>query len=260
MLRQRIETKPVGRFAELGDSDMHAKAALLSFALMMGAGSAAQATTTVYTDEAAYRAAISAAGADTFDDLAVARLANALTRSAGDYSYSVSADHGLYGAGENGDGWITTNYQSDALTFSNFTGGVSAIGGYFFGSDINGAYADLVQIALTFTDGEGVQTIELPNWPTASTFVGFVSSDGIQSLSVQMNGFPLPDWMTPEEAANYFQWPTANNIILGQSPQDPPPPVEGSVPEPASWALMLGGFGLVGAALRGRRRSVVSFG
>lgn len=35
--------------------------------------------------------------------------------------------------------------------------------------------------------------------------------------------------------------------------------VTGAVPEPASWALMLGGFGLVGGAMRSRRRSV-SFG
>lgn len=31
------------------------------------------------------------------------------------------------------------------------------------------------------------------------------------------------------------------------------------VPEPASWALMLVGFGAVGGAMRGRRRSVVAF-
>ena len=30
----------------------------------------------------------------------------------------------------------------------------------------------------------------------------------------------------------------------------------GGVPEPASWALMLGGFGLAGAAIRTRRRQV----
>jgi len=35
--------------------------------------------------------------------------------------------------------------------------------------------------------------------------------------------------------------------------------IGGSVPEPASWALMLGGFGLVGGALRSRRRQAVSF-
>ena len=33
-----------------------------------------------------------------------------------------------------------------------------------------------------------------------------------------------------------------------------------SVPEPAGWAMMIGGFGLVGGAMRQRRRSVtVSF-
>lgn len=32
--------------------------------------------------------------------------------------------------------------------------------------------------------------------------------------------------------------------------------VSGAVPEPASWALMLGGFGLVGGAIRSRKRSV----
>ena len=34
--------------------------------------------------------------------------------------------------------------------------------------------------------------------------------------------------------------------------------VKASVPEPASWALMIGGFGLAGAALRRRRASVVT--
>lgn len=33
----------------------------------------------------------------------------------------------------------------------------------------------------------------------------------------------------------------------------------GNVPEPASWAMMLGGFGLIGGALRSRRRMAVRF-
>ena len=36
------------------------------------------------------------------------------------------------------------------------------------------------------------------------------------------------------------------------------PPASG-VPEPASWAMMVGGFGLVGGALRGRRASKILF-
>jgi len=36
--------------------------------------------------------------------------------------------------------------------------------------------------------------------------------------------------------------------------------LQGSVPEPASWALMLGGFGAIGGAMRSRRKAAVSFG
>jgi hypothetical protein len=237
---------------------MHAKAALLSFALMAGASGAARATTTVYTDQAAFLAAISAVATDDFDDLAVAPLGNAITRSAGDYSYQMSADQGLWGAGENGDGWVSTNNAGDAITFGHFTGGVSAIGGNFFGSNVSGGYADLVLIAVSFYNAHGVETFLQPMYPTQSTFLGFVSSDGIQSLTVQAAGFPA-DGLTPEQIEGYSQWPTANNIILGQSPQDPPPPPSAAVPEPASWALMVAGFGLVGGAMRGRRKSSVHF-
>ncbi len=32
-----------------------------------------------------------------------------------------------------------------------------------------------------------------------------------------------------------------------------------AVPEPASWAMMVGGFGLIGGALRYRRKTTVTF-
>lgn len=44
------------------------------------------------------------------------------------------------------------------------------------------------------------------------------------------------------------------NLPVGAAP---PPP---SVPEAATWAMMLAGFGLVGAAMRSRRETSVSFG
>ena len=47
----------------------------------------------------------------------------------------------------------------------------------------------------------------------------------------------------------------------GTFASDPAPLVVGGVPEPASWALMLGGFGLLGATLRTRKVSqAVTFG
>ncbi|HPU15996.1 MAG TPA: PEPxxWA-CTERM sorting domain-containing protein [Polymorphobacter sp.] len=46
-------------------------------------------------------------------------------------------------------------------------------------------------------------------------------------------------------------------IEYGDAPTLPPviPPIVGNVPEPASWALMIAGFGMVGGTLR-RRRAV----
>lgn len=46
------------------------------------------------------------------------------------------------------------------------------------------------------------------------------------------------------------------NQFRATADQEAPVPT----PEPASWALMLGGFGLVGYAMRNRRRIVVTFG
>jgi len=44
---------------------------------------------------------------------------------------------------------------------------------------------------------------------------------------------------------------TFDNITLGAAV-----PGDGSVPEPATWAMMAGGFGAAGAALRRQRRRV----
>jgi len=51
----------------------------------------------------------------------------------------------------------------------------------------------------------------------------------------------------PTEHYSNYTFYAGPNFLLG-------------VPEPTSWALMLGGFGLMGAALRNRRHSTVSFG
>lgn len=43
---------------------------------------------------------------------------------------------------------------------------------------------------------------------------------------------------------------------LPPAPPPPPPPGVGAIPEPAAWALMIAGFGLVGSALRRRQVGV----
>lgn len=50
-----------------------------------------------------------------------------------------------------------------------------------------------------------------------------------------------------------------NGNLTNVTPYSVPGPVNGAVPEPATWAMMLMGFGLVGGAMRTRRRTTVKF-
>jgi hypothetical protein len=52
---------------------------------------------------------------------------------------------------------------------------------------------------------------------------------------------------------DYYPWDNAGGVALKIVKDGP----VGGVPEPASWAMMLGGFALVGATMR--RRASVSF-
>lgn len=44
------------------------------------------------------------------------------------------------------------------------------------------------------------------------------------------------------------------NLVTARTGAPPPPPPNGSVPEPATWAMMLLGFGFVAGAMRSRRQ------
>ena len=61
-----------------------------------------------------------------------------------------------------------------------------------------------------------------------------------------------PDWIQLGSRASMGVRITDNAAV--------PPPTPGAVPEPGTWAMMLLGFGVVGGALRARRRVSVSYG
>ncbi len=58
-------------------------------------------------------------------------------------------------------------------------------------------------------------------------------------------------------AFGFYNYSQANVLYAGIQ-EDELPPVTGGVPEPASWALMIAGFGLVGAAVRRRSRRALA--
>lgn len=215
--------------------------------LLLGSGAAltlavcgtANAAITIYTDQASFLAAISAPATDTFNNLSItSSTPSPLNRTAGSYGYRATVSTtSFFGAGTNADHWLSTNTATDTITLTNFTGGVYGVGGNFFGSDINGSFA-AGSVTLTATDASGTQTHTIVGASTGS-FLGFVSDTGVTNVT-----------LAAVQPNSNFLWPTANNVILGGQ--------LAPVPEPATWAMMIAGFGLIGASMR-RKIATVRF-
>lgn len=190
----------------------------------------------MYTSQASFMSATTAQGVDTYTGLSiVGSTPSPLMGTAGTYSYTAAASTStFYGAGTQANPWLSTNVASDTITFSNFSGGAQAIGGNFFGSDILGLFAPgSVRITAVDQTGTSVQTI---TDATVTSFLGFVSTDTLISLTVaaiQPSG-PL--------------WPTVDNLTIGRAA-----PTQTNVPEPGSSVLLLGGLGIMGVLARRRR-------
>ena len=195
--------------------------------------SAAQATVTIYTSQSSYLAAVGATGVDTFDDLTIDYQGTPFARNAGTYNYIASSgpDSGLYGAGDGADHYLATNYNTDTITFSNFSSGVIGVGGFFFGSDANGAFIQGGTMTLKATDAQGFASYTL-NDSTKSSFIGFVSNDALASVT-----------LTPGNLFTDGIWVSANDLTLAVS----------AVPEPESYAMLLAGLGLMGWMARRRK-------
>jgi len=203
---------------------------------MMAGGS--QAALTVFTSQASFLGSVSSPGVDGFNGFSITdSTPSPLSRVAGSYTYTASTgSSGFFGAGTNADPWLSTDTNTDSITFSGFGAGVSAIGGNFFGSELEGAFVTGT-ISLTATDSFGAITTQNIVNATTNSFLGFVSTGALTSLVVSAIQPPSD-----------FVWPTVNNLILAQA-------VSPSVPEPQTYALMLAGLGLVGLIARRRKHN-----
>lgn len=108
----------------------------------------------------------------------------------------------------------------------------------------------------TFTDLilGGVQELD----PAAITIAGATISVRLTSGLLQSQGFAFEDYLYniwPRYAPAGVE-PGSNTQISDFAPDASS--FAAAVPEPATWALMLGGFGLAGARLRRRRAATVS--
>jgi hypothetical protein len=191
---------------------------------------------TVFNTQAAFNAATTAQGVDTYAGFSVvSSTPSPITRTAGIYSYTATAErNSFFGAGSVANPWLSTNDGTASITFSNFTTAISAIGANFFGTDISGLFA-AGDVTITLTDSLGTTTQTIFN-ATTTSFLGFVSDGTITSLSIEA-----------VQSASGFLWPTVDNLTLAQAGIS-------AVPEPATWAMMILGFFGVGYMTYRRRK------
>ncbi|HEY1090719.1 MAG TPA: PEP-CTERM sorting domain-containing protein [Burkholderiaceae bacterium] len=218
----------------------HTLRTLALAALTFSAAGAAQADLNFYTSQSAFLAATSATQVDTFDDLFWAEGPNYLYRTAGPYSYygySLMPDasySSFYNAGTDADVWLSTNQATDIISLQFYDGIVFGVGGYFFATDANGSFMPGQSIKLDALDADGNELVQIVDNAMPNTFYGFASSSPItyfEISAVQPNGD--------------YAWATANNLTLGG--------VAAVVPEPASYALLMAGLGVVALGARRRR-------
>ncbi|PZQ57293.1 MAG: hypothetical protein DI570_20045 [Phenylobacterium zucineum] len=146
-----------------------------------------------------------------------------------------------------GDPLVTNTY----LTSTSPNGlGATAVGFFQAGDTLTLTFSSAISaFALdinTFASADGAYSVLLNTGDTAFSifetfpgtgtgqFIGFVSDTGFTSLTLStVSGFAY----------------TVDTLIYGEARD-----VTGGIPEPGTWALMLAGFGAVGASLRRRRQ------
>lgn len=133
---------------------------------------------------------------------------------------------------------------SSGIGFQNCSDGAFAAGGYSSLGTTAGEHVGVIGLsqacdghALTLHTGNSF--VVVANLQAVSNRSGYV--DAMHTFSVQID--PVHTYLTGTTQ-------TVDPILLSQS-------LNGAVPEPASWALMISGFGLAGVALR-RRRALVT--
>lgn len=211
----------------------------ITVAALAACALSANASFMVYTDQETFLSAIANPGTDSYDDLDVGSIFGSMDtpsridRSAGSYSYSASVDGGFYAAGSTADPFLSSVNMA-TITFDGFSSGVQAVGGYFFATDLDGAYLPGETLTVTAVDQFGASATRVLLTESPTNFLGFVSSGNVSSVS-----FAVVD----NGLNNAFG--TANDLSLGEIPP---------VPEPSTYALMLAGLGVVGVVARRRRR------
>ena len=208
---------------------------LLTILASAGLTGALPAAVTVYTAYSEFVSGLSSLKTETFDALPLGFNSDApINFTTGSYSYWASSPRGLYTVGSVADVWLSNNFALEPLLLSFSPSSVTAVGGNFFATDFDGLAAS-GSVTVATDDGSVVTVFDTQK----DSFVGFVSTSRILSLSVTADNAP----------PRAFMWPTANNLVFGEVA----PPW--SVPEggPSLVNVMLAVVGVAGLSRLKRR-------
>lgn len=166
-------------------------------------------------------------------------------------AYLVSGDYGIY-----------TPFGNDFLDLTGYSGSTgnsgvqqtidTLVGGAYTLSFYLGQFVGSAPVTVMANAGGAATVVTDPNVVGAGTVTNgtqwtlatydFTATDSRTTLSLY-NGTTNTDFIG------------LDNVSVSGPSAIPP----GAVPEPASWAMMIAGFGLTGAALRRRRRATLRF-
>lgn len=193
-----------------------------SAALLVAISSPASAAIVVYVNQGLWNSAVTNAGlaveAETFNQVEDGFHESPFGGSTASVEWSASASGGLYAQG----GVLSTN-RPETLTFT-FTPGVRAVGGNFFGTDI-----DFNNASVIFTVSLSNGTSFSGEASTPESFTGFRSTTAATISSLSIDVEPAQGFMGGEMPPVY---PSVDNLYFG-------------VPAPGAIAL-LGAAGLIG--------------
>ena len=131
-------------------------------------------------------------------------------------------------------------------------------------SDIAAQKAALAVLGLDWTGGtvasfadlKGATTINFSQQLTGLTYVGVHYGNG-QGGPGNATAFYLLDAAQGLNQLHLSFGASSNFVVYATGIPDG---TASPAPEPASWAMMVGGFGLIGGAMRSRRKAAVRFG
>jgi len=166
----------------------------------------------------------------------------------------------------------TAAHATTACTAGDISPAAVSCVGFYSGNllnnaNVNAQYTALASLdftwdknwnALTPLQLGGSQTVNFPGMMYGISYVGIHYGNG-RGGPGNATAFYKIDAGAGLDSFTLKYLASSNAVLYhtGSPPPPPPPPPPPGVPEPATWALMIGGFGMVGTTLR-RRRSAVA--